>query len=105
MKTVLAALLSASLALGAEPPADAPLDSVHLEAGQPAPFAGRLVATAEFIVREQQAREDHEIALAVKPGSGVAILPAWSVVAIAVAGAVLGGLGVGLAVGRPWEKR
>lgn len=98
MRAAVALLLASSLAF-AEPPADAPvLDlaerSVHLEAGQPAPFPGRLLSDAEHVASEKLCADDHAT---VKAAQSKVLLSPIAVVAI-IAGAVAVGAAVSAGV-------
>lgn len=116
-------LLFATAAYAADPlPADAPtaggLDLelgdvpkpktglVSLEAGQVAPEKLSCLTDAEYIESEQGARADHEIAKAIRPGSGYTVLPTWGVVAM-IAGALAAGAALtaaGVAVAQATKK-
>lgn len=93
MRALLAVLLTSSLAF-AEPPADAPLEgrSVHLDAGQEAPFSGRLLSDVEHMESEAVCADDHAFRKEATSG-GKVLLPPMAVVAI-----VASALAVGAAV-------
>lgn len=97
MKTALAVLLASSLAF-ADPPADAPMRdlpgrSVHLDAGQPAPFAGRLLSDDEHTKSEAAAADDFAFRKKATSG-GNSVWSPYAIVAV-----VAGSLAVGLAAG------
>lgn len=94
MKPALAILLASSLAF-AEPPPDAPLRSVHLDAGQVVPFSGRLLSDLEHVESEAVCADDHAFRKEATSG-GKLLLSPMAVVAI-VAGALA--VGAAMAVG------
>jgi hypothetical protein len=93
MRTILAVLLSSSLAF-AEPPSDAPLAdrSVHLDAGEQAPFSGRLLSDVEHIESERICADDHQFRKEATSGGKLLISP------IAIVAIVVGCLALGAAV-------
>jgi hypothetical protein len=92
MKLLSLLTLFATAAYAADPPADAPLAgrSVHVEIGEPVPFAGRLLSDAEHVKSEAQCQDDHAFR---KATEGQVLLSPIALVAI-----VAGALAVGAAV-------
>lgn len=102
IKTFVAALLVSCVAL-ADPPADAPIAdvpgaSVHLAAGQSAPFAGYLVSDDETL-RRGKAKGNLAGTLADAEANGV-LLPRAAVAALIGAGAaaVVASISLGIAL-------
>ena len=100
MKTFTAALLCASIAL-AEPPADAPVadvagTSVHLAAGQAAPFPGRLLSDEEN-VRRAKAAVDCKATLADAEQGVLLPKPAVAVLISVAAASIVTSVSLGVA--------
>ncbi len=68
--------------------------SVHVDAGEVAPFTGQLIADAEHIRREQVNERNVGELLQLKESKGQAVLPKPALIAI-VAGALVVGIAVG----------
>lgn len=90
MRCTIAILLVSSLAF-ADPPADPP-QSVHLEPGQPAPFAGRLLSSEAFVASEKACADDHAFRASAMSDGAIRMSP------IAIVVIVAGSLAVGAAV-------
>jgi len=87
----LSILLISSLAF-ADPPADAPLRSVHLDTGEVAPFSGRLLSDVEHMESEAICADDHAFRKEATAGGKMLLSP------IAVVALVAGSLALGAAV-------